>query len=60
MLQTPQGKQLAYELTMEYIKQNNLLQCNQSNIPDRIREIAKISSIMCDAIESEYHSIKFL
>lgn len=60
MLQTQQGKQLAYELTLEYIKQNNLLQCDQSKIPDKMREIAKISSIMCDAVESEYHSIKFL
>jgi len=60
MLQTQEGKQLAHQLTMEYVKQNRLLNCSQMNIPDQIAEIAKISSIICDAIESEYHNIKFL
>lgn len=60
MLNTPQGKNLAYQLTMEYIKQNNVLKCSPDNIPTQMKEIAKISQIMCDSVEKEYHHIKIL
>ncbi len=59
MLQTQQAKQLVYELTLEYIKQNNILKCKQENIADQIHKIAEISREMSYSIEKEYHNISF-
>lgn len=60
MLTTPEGIQFARELTMEYVKQNNMLKCNTKDIPNRISEIAKVSDAMMNAVEKEFHNIKFL
>lgn len=54
------GKQLAYELTMEYIKQNNMMKCQPEDIPSQISQIAKVSELICNGIKKEYHNIKFL
>ena len=45
MLTTSQGKNLAHELTIEYIKQNNLLQYNKQSIPENIDHIVEIENI---------------
>lgn len=60
MLSAPQGIQLARELTIEYVKQNNLLKCSPEDIPSKISEIAKVSNIMMNSVEKEFHNIKFL
>jgi len=33
------GKSFAHELTMEYIKQNELLKCKEEDIPNQISKI---------------------
>lgn len=53
MLTTSQGKNLAHELTIEYIKQNNLLQYNKQSIPENIDHIVEIENIICDCIEKD-------
>ena len=37
---------LAKELTMEYVKQNNMLACDESEIESQISKIAKVSRII--------------
>lgn len=58
MLTTPQGKNLAHELTLEYVKQNNLLQCSKQLIPEKIDFIVEIENLICDCIEKRYHDFK--
>lgn len=60
MLTAPQGIQLTRELTMEYVKQNNMLKCSIEDIPNKISEMAKVSDVMMNAVEKEFHNIKFL
>lgn len=58
---TPQGKQFVYDLTMEYIKQNNMLKCDStSEIHERIEEISKASKEIDKAITTRYHDFDFL
>lgn len=59
-LTTQQGKMLVHELTMEYIKQNNLLNCRIEDIEGKVSKIAEISAYFEKAIEKKYHDIKFL
>ena len=59
-LTTEQGKALVYELTMEYIKQTELLKCNECDINDRITKIAQISEIIYNAVDKNYHDFKWL
>lgn len=60
MLTTQQGKRFAYELTMEYIHQNQLLKCTNGEIADRIHKISEISTLICESIENEYHNLPIL
>lgn len=60
MLTAPQGIQLARKLTMEYVKQNNMLKCSIEDIPNKISEMAKVSDVMMNVVEKEFHNIKFL
>ncbi|KAI4445134.1 hypothetical protein C823_007641 [Eubacterium plexicaudatum ASF492] len=55
-----QGKNFAHELTLEYIRQNSLLRCSESDIPKQIDYIVKIENIICDCVEHRFHDIKFL
>ena len=54
------GTQLARELTMEYVRQNKMLSCSESNIESQIQKIAKISQIIYDSVQKNYHDFKFL
>lgn len=51
---------LAKELTMEYVKQNNLLSCDESQIEFQISKIAKVSQIIYDSVQNNFHNFKFL
>lgn len=57
---TDKGTQLVKELTMEYIRQNNMLSCTESKIESQVDKIAEISQIMHKAVENNFHNIKFL
>lgn len=59
-LTTPQGKQFVRELTMEYIKQNQLLKCNTDKIDEQITKIATVSQLIENAVEKHYHDFKCL
>lgn len=52
--------QLAKELTMEYVKQNKMLTCYESKIESQITEIAKVSQIIYDSVQNNFHKFKFL
>ena len=52
--------QLAKELTMEYVKQNKMLTCDESKIESQIAEIAKVSQIIYDSVQNNFHKFKFL
>jgi hypothetical protein len=51
---------LAKELTMEYVKQNNMLACDESEIESQISKIAKVSQIIYDSVQNNFHKFKFL
>lgn len=55
-----QEKNFALELTLEYIRQNNLLRCCESDIPKQIDYIVKIENMIFECIEKRYHDFKFL
>ena len=46
-------KQLIYALTLEYIKQNNLLKCEPDKIPEAIAKCANISQIITDEVNKQ-------
>lgn len=50
---------LAKELTMEYVKQNNMLACDESEIESQISKIAKVSQIIYDSVQNNFHKFKF-
>ena len=52
--------QLAKELNMEYVKQNKMLTCDESKIESQITEIAKVSQIIYDSVQNNFHKFKFL
>lgn len=51
---------LAKELTMEYVRQNNMLSCDESQIESQISKIAKVSQSIYDSVQNNFHSFKFL
>jgi len=57
---TQQSTQLAKELTMEYVRQNNMMKCNESQIENQISKIATVSQLIYDAVDKNYHNFKFL
>ena len=60
MVTTQQGKNFVHELLMEYIKQNNVLQCSKETLPQKISMIAEIENIISDSVQKEYHNFSFL
>ena len=56
----PRGLNFARELTMEYIRQNNLLQCDEKDILNQISKIAKIENIIVDSVGENFHNFKTL
>lgn len=54
------GLNFAHELTMEYIRQNNLLQCDEKDIPKQISKIVKIENIIVDSVGENFHNFKTL
>ena len=60
MVTTQQGKNFVHGLLMEYIKQNNILQCSEELIPERINQIAKVENIISDCVQNKYHDFSFL
>ena len=59
-LTTQQGKALVHELTMEYVKQTEMLKCSSDSLDTKIAKIAEISDIISKAVEKNYHDFKFL
>lgn len=57
---TQQGMQLIKELTMEYVKQNNIMRCKENDIDSQVSKIAAISQLIYDAVDKNYHKFKFL
>lgn len=60
MVTTQQGKNFVHELLMEYIKQNNMLQCSKELIPERINQIVEIENIISENVQKKYHNISFI
>ena len=60
MVTTQQGKNFVHELLIEYIKQNNVLQCSKEALPQKISKIAEIENIISDSVQKEYHNFSFL
>ena len=60
MLTTQQGKNFVHELLMEYIKQNNILQCDKELIPERINQIVEVENIISENVQKKYHNISFI
>lgn len=60
MINTQDGKQFVRELTMEYIRQNKLLQCSEQNISNNIDNIVKIENIISDCVEKRLKDFKSL
>lgn len=56
---TIDSRKLTKELTMEYIKQNNLLKCSKENIESQMQEIAEISKIIGDSVTKHFHDFSF-
>ena len=57
---TDKGIQLVKELTMEYVRQNKMLSCSESDIESQVQKIAKVSQTIHDSIYKNFHDIKFL
>ncbi|RKJ68905.1 hypothetical protein [Roseburia sp. 1XD42-69] len=60
MVTTQQGKNFVHELLMEYIKQNNILQCDKELIPERINQIVEVENIISENVQKKYHNISFI
>lgn len=60
MVTTQQGKNFVHELLMEYIKQNNILQCSKELVPERINQIVEIENIIFENVQKKYHNISFI
>ena len=60
MALTSESKIFVQELTMEYIKQNNLLKCSSVELSTRINEIAKVSTIIANEVDRKRLDFKFL
>lgn len=48
------------ELTMEYVRQNKMLSCSDSQLESQIEKIAKVSQSIHDSVQKNYHDFKFL
>lgn len=57
---TQQSIQLVKELTMEYVKQNDMMKCDENAIESQISKIAKVSQIVYDAVDKNFHNFKIL
>lgn len=60
MMTNQQGKNFAYQLTMEYLRQNNILRCEKDEIPKRIDDIVEIENIIFDYVEKRFHDFRYL
>lgn len=45
---------------MEYIKQNNILQCDEKILPEKIHQLSEIENIISESVQKEYHNFSFL
>ena len=55
-----QVKRFAHELTMEYIRQNELLQHTKDLIPRQIDEIIEIENLIYNCVKERYSDFKTL
>lgn len=54
------SKQLAYDLTIEFVQKNNYLKCSYTDIPKQIEEVVKISNTIYDEINKHSSEFKIL
>lgn len=57
---TEQGKRFVHELTMEYIRQNGLLQHTIESIPEYVDFIVEAENMIYDCVEKRYNDFKSL
>lgn len=55
-----QGKRFVHELTIEYIKQNRLLQHTKDTIPKQIDLIVEVENLIYDCVEKRFNDFKTL
>lgn len=55
-----EGRQFVRELTLEYIKQNNLLCEENGSIPEQIDKIVEIENLINNCVENRYSDFKSL
>ena len=56
---TMDSRKLTKELTMEYIRQNNLLKCSKEDIESQIQEIVEVSKIIGNSVSKHFHDFSF-
>lgn len=54
------GKRFVHELTMEYIKQNGLLQHTKDAIPKQIDLIVEVENLIYNCVEKRFNDFKTL
>lgn len=57
---TEQDKKLVHELTLEYIRQRDLLNCVPECIPEQMKTIIKAENIIADYIQNNRQKFKSL
>lgn len=57
---TDQGKRFAHELTMEYIRQRKLLDCDKESLSKYLDYITESENFISDYVEKNYNKFKTL
>lgn len=57
---TDNCKRFVHELTLEYIRQNGMLQHSMDLIPEQIDQIVEIENIIFKSVEERFHDFKSL
>lgn len=60
MITKEEGRQFVRDLTLEYIRQNNLLQCDKQCLPEKLDIILETENIINDYVEKRYKDFKAL
>lgn len=60
MIVKEEGRQFVRDLTLEYVRQNNLLQCNKQDLPEKLDIILETENIINDYVEKRYKDFRSL